>query len=91
MYGLEESRSEGRVGSATDGLLQVGVGFGVTELDGAYSTEVVEVTGELGVSGGFGELGFGDEFVGLLVEVELEVVPEEEVDECCLEFGVCVR
>ena len=69
MHGLPEARRDPGLGRAADGLLQVCVGDGVVELDGLDAAEVVVVASVLGVRGGRRECRFGDEFVGLVVEV----------------------
>lgn len=50
--------------------------FSVVQLNSADAAEVVEVSGELRVTRAVGELGLGDELVGLLVEVVMKVVSE---------------
>jgi hypothetical protein len=73
---------------APDRLLEVVVGLGVVELDGADPAEVVEVAGELGVAGRLGEGRLGDELVGLVEQVVVEVVAQQQVDERRLEVLV---
>jgi hypothetical protein len=61
-------------------LLQVGVRRGVVELHGLDSTEKVVVTSVLRVWSGAGEIRFGDQLVGLVVEAVMEVTAEKAVD-----------
>ena len=60
--------------------MQVRVCHSIVELDGFDAAEVVVVASVLGVRGGRGECRFGDEFVGLVVEVGERVGAEEAVD-----------
>lgn len=54
---------------------------GVIELDGLYPSQIVVVSGKLGITDGGWEVGFRNEFVGLVVQVVVEVVPKKQVDE----------
>lgn len=87
-YSLDEARSDVCTGCSSNGLLQVVVRLRVVELDGPDSSEVVEVSRELGVAGRLGEGRLGHELVGLVEQVVVEVVSEQEVDEGGLEVLV---
>jgi hypothetical protein len=60
-------------GSASDRLLEIGVGVGIVELYGLDTAKIVVVTRELSVTRGSGECRFGHELVGLVVQTVLDV------------------
>lgn len=53
-----------------------------------WLTCVVEVSGPLVVVGELGEHGFGHELLGLVVQVEVQVVPQQQVEQHGLTVGV---
>lgn len=54
-------------------------------------TSVVEVPSPLVVVGEFWKYGLGDKLLGLIIEVEVEVIPQQEVEENCLAVGVVTQ
>ena len=69
-------------------LLQVGVGSSVIELNGADSTKEVVVAGMLRVSRRRRECSLQNKLVGLVIEVIMEVVTEQQIKKCFLHFIV---
>lgn len=78
---LQEARSDLGRGRSPNGILEMGVGLGVVELDGADAAKVVEIPGELGVASALRENTLGNKLVGLVEEIMEKVVAEEEVNE----------
>lgn len=88
---LDESGSHFILWCATDGGEEEVRGTGIVELNGAETRSVKVPAGGLGrVTGGW-ELNLGEELVGLVVEVGLEVGAEEKVDDCDLEVLVLAQ
>lgn len=80
MHGLVEPWCEFGCWCAADRLLQVCVRRGIVELHCLDPAEEVVVTRVLRVGSGGGEIGFGDQLVGLVVEAVMEVAAEKAVD-----------
>ena len=77
---LLEARG-GVLRSFPPGLEEMAVGLRVGQLDGLDPAEVVVVPGPLAVARLLGEGGLKHELVRLIVEVVVEIVPQQAVDE----------
>lgn len=81
MDSLVKSRCELGWRCPSDSLLQICMCSTVVELHRAYTAQEVVVPGELGISSGRREGGFGHKFVSLVIEVVMEVVAENAIDQ----------
>lgn len=73
-YSLLEAGCDIVLRSLADRLSKEGMGRSVIQLQGLDATEIVCITSGLVVSGIFREGAFGEEFVGLIVQVVNKVV-----------------
>lgn len=73
---------------SSDCLLQIDMCLAIIQLDSLYPPEEVVIAGMLGVSSRYREGGFGDEFVGLIVQAVVEVTSEESVNQRCLSLVI---
>ena len=80
VHGLVKPWCEFGCWCAANRLLQVSVRRGIVELHGLDPTEKVVVTRVLRVGSGGGEIRFGDQLVGLVVQAVMEVAAEKAVD-----------
>ena len=62
--------------------------FGVIQLEGLDPSQVVVVPRPLVVAGLLGEGGLEDQLVSLVVQVVVQVVPQQAVDQNCLALKV---
>ena len=91
MHGLVESWCEFGCWCAANRLLQVGVCRRIVELHCLDPAEEVVVTRVLRVGSGGGEIRFGDQFVGLVVQTVMEVTAEKAVDQRGLRLIVVAK
>lgn len=84
-YDLHKARRDLVLGRTTDGSEEVVSGGGVVELNSTQTCDVEEPAGSLCRVARWRGVNLGQELVGLVIEVGLEVGAEEEVDDGNLE------
>jgi len=88
VHRLYKSRGERLRRCSPDGMLQMRMRLGVVQLDRSNPAQVKQVSSQLRVTRRFGESGFAEQFVGLVIKSRVEVVSEQKVEESGLDIFI---